>query len=121
MSWTSWVILASLAAVFLLLRQIRLISAKAARGHLARGAVVLDVRTNAEYQAGHLLQAINIPLNEVETLVRRRVPDKGHVLLLHCQSGSRSAVARRKLLEMGYADVYNLGSYRRAARIAGRS
>lgn len=119
MSWTSWLILACLVVVFLLLRRVGQISAKDAKGYLAQGALVVDVRTNAEFQAGHLPQAIHIPLDEVETLAGRRVQDKSQVLLLHCQSGTRSAVARRKLMQMGYSNVYNLGSYHRATRIVG--
>ncbi|HKF47686.1 MAG TPA: rhodanese-like domain-containing protein [Terracidiphilus sp.] len=121
MIWTSGLILACIGAGFLLLRRVSQISAKAAKGFLAQGALVIDVRTNPEFQAGHLPQAIHIPLDEIETLTTRRVQDKDHVLLLHCQSGMRSVTARRKLMQMGYTQVFNLGSYRRAARIVGRS
>jgi len=121
MSWIGWLILACIVAAFLLLRRVGQVSAKAARGYLAQGALVVDVRTNPEFQAGHLPQAIHIPLDEIETLTGRRVQDKNQMLLLHCQSGMRSATARRRLIRMGYAHVYNLGSYHRAERIVGRS
>jgi rhodanese-related sulfurtransferase len=60
-----------------------------------------------------------MPLDQVETLVPLRVKDKNQVLLLHCQSGGRSGVAKKKLASLGYTQAYNLGSYDRAARIVG--
>jgi rhodanese-related sulfurtransferase len=47
----------------------------------------------------------------------RRVRDKNQALLLHCQSGMRSGVAKKKLKALGYANAFNLGSYGRAAQI----
>jgi phage shock protein E len=81
--------------------------------------MVIDVRTAAEFSAGHLPRAINIPLSEVKELTPRRVKDKDRVLLLHCQSGARSASAKKILTAMGYTHAFNLGSYERAARIVG--
>ena len=46
-----------------------------------------------------------------------RVPDKNQVMLLHCQSGMRSAVAVGKLKSIGYANAFNLGSLSRAKAI----
>jgi rhodanese-related sulfurtransferase len=43
--------------------------------------------------------------------------DKNRALLLHCQSGMRSGVARKKLKALGYPNAFNLGSYRRAEEI----
>ena len=88
-----------------------------ARDYLKNGALVIDVRTVEEFQAGHLTNVINIPLNELKEKLPRQVSDKGKVLLLHCQSGVRSGAAVKKLKAMGYANVYNLGSYARAASI----
>jgi rhodanese-related sulfurtransferase len=45
------------------------------------------------------------------------VKDKNRVLLLHCQSGARSKVARKKLIALGCPNTFNMGSYDRAARI----
>jgi phage shock protein E len=119
MDWTSVLIFAAIVALFLLSSRVGLVSAAKAKEHLKRGAIVVDVRTPAEFNTGHLSRAINIPFDEVETLVPRRVTDKGQVLLLHCQSGMRSGIARKKLAALGYTRAFNLGSYRRAARIAG--
>jgi rhodanese-related sulfurtransferase len=46
-----------------------------------------------------------------------READKSRVILLHCQSGMRSGLAKRKLNRLGYSKAYNLGSYDRAAQI----
>lgn len=118
MDWMSVLIFAAIVALFFLSNRVGLISSKAARDHLKRGALIVDVRTPAEFNSGHLKNAINMPLDDIETLVPRRVTDKGQVLLLHCQSGLRSGVARKKLTALGYMQTFNLGSYRRAARIS---
>ncbi len=117
MNWTSILIFAVLVVLFVLWKRAGQISRKAAAEHLKHGAMVIDVRTAAEYTAGHLPNAVNMPLSEVEALVARKVKDKNRILLLHCQSGMRSGVARRKLIAMGYAQTFNLGSYGRAAQI----
>jgi len=64
-------------------------------------------------------QGHQYPLSEVKELTPRRVKDKDRVLLLHCQSGARSASAKKILTAMGYTHAFNLGSYERAARIVG--
>jgi phage shock protein E len=95
------------------------ISVAAAAEHLKHGALVIDVRSPAEFSSAHLRQAINMPLPEIEQLIAGQVKDKNQVLLLHCQSGGRSGAAKKKLAALGYAEAYNLGSYDRAARIVG--
>ena len=118
MDWTSVLIFAAIVVLFFLSNRVGLISAGAAKAHLKRGALIIDVRTPAEFNAGHLKRAINMPFDDIEMLAPQRVTDEGQVLLLHCQSGLRSGVARKKLAALGYTQAFNLGSYRRAARIA---
>lgn len=102
-----------------LLKRLGQVSPASAKAYLAGGALVIDVRSPGEFASGHLRNAINIPLAEIETAVPRRVKDKSKVLLLHCQSGMRSGVASKKLKRLGYAHTYNLGSYSRAAQLVG--
>jgi phage shock protein E len=116
-TWTSVLIAIIVVAAFLLLRRAMQIPKKAAAAYLRNGAVVIDVRSAGEFTAGHLVKAINIPLSEIESVIARKARDKNQVLLLHCQSGKRSGEATRKLKELGYTNVYNLGSYDRAAQI----
>ena len=82
--------------------------------------MLIDVRSKAEFNSGHLPKAVNMPLDEIESSMPRRVKDMDQVLLLHCQGGSRSSAAVKKLNAMGYAKAFNLGSYGRAARVLGR-
>ncbi len=119
MKWMAPLLFAALLALVDLLRRAGQIAPAAARECLKNGAVVIDVRTQDEYAAGHLPQAIHLPLDRIESLLPKRIPDKNAVLLLHCQSGMRSAVARRKLVASGYTRVFNLGSLARASRIIG--
>jgi rhodanese-related sulfurtransferase len=119
MNWTIILIALVVLVSPLLLKRMSQISSSAAADHLKHGAMVIDVRSGGEFNAGHLRTAINIPLDQVETLVPRRVKDKSQVLLLHCQSGARSGAAKKKLAALGYTQAYNLGSYNRAARIVG--
>lgn len=107
-------------AAILGLRRFGLVPVKTARQYLKMGALVVDVRSVEEFEAGHLAEAMNIPLGELQNTVPRRVADKNQILLLHCLSGTRSGVARRWLKTMGYQNVFNLGSYGRAQRIISR-
>ncbi len=115
------VLLVTLLALYIALKRSNQASLEHACEYLRRGALLIDVRSPAEYRAGHLPQAINIPLNELETLVHRRVRNKEHVLLLHCQSGMRSSLAAKRLKRQGYANAFNLGSYNRATRMVKRN
>lgn len=118
-SWILLLVLAALLLALFLLKRGGQISAEAAADSLQKGALVIDVRSAGEFAARHLPGALNIPLDEVETATPRGVQDKNQILLLHCQSGLRSAAAQKKLTSLGYACVYNLGSYARAAQIVG--
>jgi phage shock protein E len=117
MNWQSVLIFSVVLLVLVVVRRIGLIPARAAREHLRHGAVVVDVRSEAEFASGHLPQAINIPVHEIENVAPERFANREQVLLLHCQSGMRSGVAKKRLLMLGYANVFNLGSYSRAAGI----
>jgi len=64
---------------------------------LKSGALLVDVRTASEFNSGHLPDAINFPLDEIEVKLPRRVKDKNQAVLLHCQSGMRSGVAMKQL------------------------
>jgi len=84
---------------------------------LKEGAVLVDVRTEEEFQAAHLKKAINIPLSDIATGIGKFVPDRNRVVLLYCRSGSRSFMGKRLLKRMEYQNVYNLGSFARTIRM----
>ena len=118
MNYTPWLVAAALIVLFLLAKRLSLISPAKARSLLTRGAAVIDVRSPSEFRGRHLPGALNVPLDRLGDEIARRAPDKSQPLLLHCLSGTRSAMAKAMLKKMGYRDVHNLGSYARAARLA---
>ncbi|MFP5208395.1 MAG: rhodanese-like domain-containing protein [Acidobacteriota bacterium] len=117
MDWSAVAIFVAVVFLFVLFKRAGQIAAKDAQTHLQNGALIIDVRTTGEFSAGHLPKAINLPLDGIETSLPRRVKNKDQVLLLHCQSGIRSGMAKGKLKALGYANAFNLGSYGRAERI----
>lgn len=69
--------------------------------------MLVDVRTPAEYRAGHIPGAINIP----HTKIAKKPPtrSKDSLVVLYCRSGNRSGRARANLRSMGYVKVVNFG------------
>ncbi len=119
MNWKLILLVAAVIAVVFLVKRAGQISAKDALAHLKHGALVIDVRSPGEFNSGHLPVAINIPLDELETVLPQRVTNKNQALLLHCQSGMRSGMAKSKLTRLGYTNAFNLGSLGRARQIVG--
>jgi phage shock protein E len=117
MKWAILLIIAAVFVVFLKLRASAALPPAIAREYLRKGALLVDVRTANEFAARHLPDAVNIPLDDIKEALPRRVPDKGKVLLLHCHSGRRSAIAERQLRGLGYTNAFNLGSYEQAGNI----
>ena len=72
------------------------------------GAVLLDVRTEAEYAEGHVEGSVNLPLNRIGE-IELKYPDRQTPLFVHCRSGMRSGQAVSQLDKMGYARVKNIG------------
>jgi len=75
-----------------------------------KGVVILDVRTNKEYEQGHIPGAVHIPLNDLGDKIKKLKKDKE--IVVFCQSGNRSIWAIKRLMGMGYKNLYNLkGGY----------
>jgi len=117
MDLTTWIIIGSIIAAFLVFKRLNQGSPTTARAWLSKGALVIDVRSEAEFRERHLAGVINIPLNRLGGEIIRQAPDKEQPLLLHCLSGTRSGMAKGMLQKLGYQHVLNLGSYGRAAKI----
>ncbi len=117
MDWPFLFVLGALGGTLFLLQRLAFVRPDIARRHLAAGALVIDVRSPEEFRAGHLPQAVNLDLGALRAELPRLVPDRNRVLLLHCLSGGRSALGRRVARNLGYAQVFNLGSLGRARRI----
>jgi phage shock protein E len=119
MNWTTVLIVVAVIAVIFIVKKAGQISFKDALTHLKNGALVIDVRSAGEFSSGHLPKAVNIPIEQLATVLPKQVTDKNRVLLLHCLSGTRSAMAKSKLKSLGYTNVFNLGSFARARKIVG--
>lgn len=71
--------------------------------------VILDVRTQAEYDESHIPGAILIPHDTVTTAAEDALPDKGQLILVYCRSGNRSKQASQTLVDLGYTNVVEFG------------
>ncbi len=71
--------------------------------------IILDVRTEAEYNEGYIEGAILIPDTEIENKAQEMLTDKEIKILVYCRSGIRSELASNKLIEMGYKNVFDFG------------
>jgi phage shock protein E len=84
------------------------VTAEEAQELVARGALLVDVRTPEEFSSGHMDGAVNLPLQSLETGQSPDVPLHQPVIV-YCRSGRRSAKAARALRERGFQHVYDLG------------
>ena len=75
--------------------------------------VLLDVRTQEEFDAGHIASAILLPYDEIAIKAATVLPDKEKEIVLYCRSGRRSAIAKKALVELGYKDVEDFGGINR--------
>jgi len=70
--------------------------------------ILLDVRTEKEYLAGHIANSIWIPRGLLEFRIQKITSDPEAEIVIYCKGGGRSALAAYTLLQMGYAKVFNL-------------
>ena len=78
---------------------------------IREGALVVDVRTPAEFASGHFPGSINIPLQEIESRIAE-FGEKNRPIVVYCRTGNRSAKAKAILERHGYSDVTNGGGLR---------
>ena len=71
--------------------------------------IILDVRTQEEFDEGYIKNAVLLPDYEIRERAAELVPDKNQVILIYCRRGRRSENAAKELLEMGYTNVYDFG------------
>ena len=71
--------------------------------------IVLDVRTQAEYDQGHIPGAICVPNETIGAGDIPQLPDKEQLILVYCRSGNRSQQAARKLADSGYTNIVEFG------------
>ena len=85
------------------------ISAGEAWQKIKRGALLVDVRTPAEFQTAHADGAINVPHDQVEQKLDEFGNNKKREIVLYCRSGNRSGVAQEALKKNGFQNVFNAG------------
>ena len=73
------------------------------------GYVILDTRTEEEYETGHIPGAIVISHEEIKEKAEQVLTDKGQLILVYCRSGRRSKLAAQDLVDLGYTNVKEFG------------
>ena len=73
------------------------------------GYIILDVRTQEEYDEGHIPGAIVIPHEEIADKAEEALTDKDQLILVYCRSGRRSKIAAEALVELGYTNIKEFG------------
>lgn len=86
---------------------------------VASGAVLIDVRTPAEFASGHLEGAINIDVQSPDFDQRVAQLDPSTTYLVYCRSGNRSGAAIDRMQGLGFTDLTNLGSVAEANSATG--
>ena len=87
------------------------ISAADAKARIDSGdeLIILDVRTQEEFDAGHIAGAILVPNETIIDEQPELLPDLDAEILVYCRSGNRSGQAANKLIAMGYTNVVDFG------------
>ena len=73
------------------------------------GYIIIDARTQEEYDQGHIPGAILIPEYEIADRAEKGLPDKDQLILVYCRSGRRSKIAAEELVKLGYTNVKEFG------------
>jgi adenylyltransferase/sulfurtransferase len=72
------------------------------------GYTLIDVREKEEYREGHLAGALSVPRGFLDMRIEETVPDRDAPLVLYCAGGTRSLLAGRTLMELGYTNVVSM-------------
>ena len=100
-----------LAVVYLRFTAVR-ISGSDAKTLVSKGALLVDVRSTGEFSDGHIQGAINIPIQDLSSRMDE-LGNKSGEIVLYCQSGGRSAMAKRLLESNGFTRVHDMGAISR--------
>ena len=84
-----------------------------------REPVLIDVREDSEWTAGHAAGAVHLGKGVIERDIENRIPDKETPMVLYCGGGYRSALAADNLRQMGYTNVISLDGGWRAWQASG--
>lgn len=73
------------------------------------GYVIIDARTQEEFDEGHIEGAMLMPEYEVADRAEKELTDKSQLILVYCRSGRRSKIAAQALADLGYTNVKEFG------------
>lgn len=82
-----------------------------------KNPILIDVRTQAEFDVAHIKGAILIPYDQIKNKIAEFVKDKNTEIALYCRTGRRSGIATTILKELGYQNVENYGSMQNATNL----
>lgn len=86
------------------------ITAEEAKAMIDQGdVIILDVRTQQEFEEGHIQDSILLPNDQILVKAESMLADKEATILVYCRSGNRSAQASKDLVKLGYTKVYDFG------------
>lgn len=71
--------------------------------------IILDVRNSEDYKAGHIKNALSLPLDKLNSLSKQIITDSDKVIIVYCKSGIKSEAAAKELISLGYSYVYDMG------------
>jgi rhodanese-related sulfurtransferase len=110
-----WMLFAALAAIIALLVHNFLVAGKGSVDPVGatdlinrRDALVVDVRPAADFAGGHIINAVNIPMNGFSKQIATLQKHKDRPILVTCRSGSQSSAACSQLRKEGFEEVHNL-------------
>lgn len=111
----NWLLFIALAVILILLGHNLIVGSQGSVDPLGatdminhKDAVVVDVRPAADFAKGHVIHAINIPINSFKSQIGILQKHKERPIIVNCRSGSQSALACQQLRKDGFQDVYNL-------------
>ena len=71
--------------------------------------IIIDARTQEEFEQGHIKGAVLIPEYEIAAKAEKELPNKDSLILVYCRSGRRSKIASQELVKLGYTNVKEFG------------
>ena len=81
-------------------------------------AVIIDVRSESEWNEGHLSKAYRVDWDEIAGSIEEIVPDKNVQIILYCRSGNRAGKSMKILTNLGYTNLINAGGLQSAKELS---
>jgi len=85
------------------------ITPQMAQNMMSDDVIVLDVRTQNEFDSLHIINAVLLPFEQISERATNVIPDKDQIILVYCFAGVRSEIASEELIKMGYTRVFDIG------------